>query len=970
MLSHLWFPHAWKRASVAVLLAGSVVGSVVAGTPAQAAATRAEDESLTPEQAASAEAQRTGRPVEVVALRTEDETVVANPDGSFTSDVTAGPQRVRLAGDTWADIDPTLVRHADGSVTPRASAVDLTLSRGGDEPLIRLADDDKAMVLDWPGRLPTPVLDGTAAKYEEVLPGVDLRVEAGSTGYTYVLIVKSAQAAENPALASVEMDVRGEGVTVRTAEGGGLEAVDAAGEPVFAGAAPAMWDSSGERVPLRSARSALAQDGPVVVDDGAGAVDQAAGPTSGDRTAEMPLSVADGKLAVVPDQDLLRGPDTTYPVYLDPSSSITRSDWNYVSEAHKSTEYHKFKDDEGVGYCYREGSAVCSTSGYVNRMYFKFKPVAADWDDRVVDKAVFRAYETFSFTCTASWVDLHLVDDTKVNSGTNWNNKPADGDLMVDRKVAYGRGSSCNPDSDPSWVEFSDNKEETDENLTKTVAARVKAGKAIAFSLAAKDENDPNSWKRFEGDNATLSVTYRSRPGKPFSERMTAPDKSCVTGAGRPFLPNDKPVLVAGASDPDSANLSVRFELTDVTTGKVVQTTTDGPKAYRAGDKYVDYKAQVSPDMVHGHTYKWHAIAKDDKLESLVWSDWCEYSVDREKPNVSPAVTSTDFPTDAANKKPGEFGVVTFSANGVKDSAYGNDVDFYEWAIGDDNPRNKADTTTTGGSAQATITASTFGPNVLYVRSVDRAGNRSDVTRYVFRAIRPCDDPAAVTCSAADYVFDEGTGTTAADSSGKNHPVTLSGAEWVAGQRGATDAADRAVRLDGVADFASAASVVDTRQGFTVAAWVRPASLAKDMTVVSQAGAHNSGFTLGYDAERQRWVFTRYRHDNVNPAAGDRVEVVANMAEPPVAGQWTYLAGYFDPGKNLLTLYVDGQESAVANYTGTVWNATGGLQIGRAKVSDKWLEPFAGDVDDVRVYPGGLDAVDLDQLWRSSRPIA
>ncbi|MDP9819867.1 LamG-like jellyroll fold domain-containing protein [Spirilliplanes yamanashiensis] len=959
---------------LAGLAAGGPAHAEPPQPPAQPAAPAAADD-LTAEQAASAEAQRTGAPVEVLALRTEDEIVVANPDGSFTSEATAGPQRAQLADGSWQAVDPRLEPRG-GFIVPRVGAADLKLSDGGDTTLIRLADGDRAMVLDWPRPLPAPRVDGTVATYPEVLSGVDLRVQAASAGFSYVLVVKSAQAAKNAHLADITLNVRGEGLTVREAAGGGLEAVDGAGEPVFSGAAPAMWDSSGERKPPKTpdVPNGLPDDhgtAPVVVNDGAGPIDQAAAPTPGDRTADLPMTVTDGQVAVVPDPALLRGTDTTYPVYIDPAASITKSDWNYVSEDRPGTKYHKFDDDEGVGFCYRQGSAVCSTSGYVNRMYFKFTPTKSHWTERVVDKVVFRAYETFSFTCSPSWIDLHLVDETKVNANLTWNNKPSDGDLMVDRKVAYGRGSSCDPDSDPSWVEFADNADETDENLTKTVRPRLAAGRAVAFSLAAKDEKDPNSWKRFEGDNATLSVTYRSRPSKPFGERMTAPDKPCVTGAGRPFLPNDKPVLVAQATDPDSQNISVRFVLTDVTTGKDVQTTTDGPKAFKASGKNVDYKAQVSPDLVHGHTYRWRAIAKDDKLESLSWSDFCEYSVDREKPNAVPAVTSTDFPTDAANKKPGEPGKVVFAANGVKDSAYGNDVAYYEWAIGDDNPQNKAVPAATGGTAEATVTASTFGPNVLYVRSVDRAGNRGDVARYVFRAVRPCDDPAAVACSAADYLFDETTGTTAADTSGKNRPLTLAGVDRVDGQQAtATDRTDRAVRFDGVADSASGASVVDTRQGFTVAAWVRPTALGRDMTVVSQAGAHNSGFTLGYAADRQRWVFGRYRHDAVNPAATDLVEVAANTMEPPAVNQWTYLVGYFDPGKNLLTLYVDGQEAGVATYTGTVWNAGGGLQLGRAKANDKWVEPFAGDVDDLRVYPGGLDAVDIDQLWRSSRPVA
>src|SRR4051794_14853633 len=94
VLPDLWFPHAWKRASAAILVVGSVALGVAVDIPAQAAPGPVGDPAAapavgadgpTPEQAASAQAQRTGAPVEVVALRTEDEIVVANPDGSFTT---------------------------------------------------------------------------------------------------------------------------------------------------------------------------------------------------------------------------------------------------------------------------------------------------------------------------------------------------------------------------------------------------------------------------------------------------------------------------------------------------------------------------------------------------------------------------------------------------------------------------------------------------------------------------------------------------------------------------------------------------------------------------------------------------------------------------------------------------------------------------------------------------------------------
>lgn len=56
------------------------------------------------------------------------------------------------------------------------------------------------MSLGWPGLLPEPRLDGATATYPEVFNGVDLRLTADAEGFQRVLVVKSAEAAANPAL--------------------------------------------------------------------------------------------------------------------------------------------------------------------------------------------------------------------------------------------------------------------------------------------------------------------------------------------------------------------------------------------------------------------------------------------------------------------------------------------------------------------------------------------------------------------------------------------------------------------------------------------------------------------------------------------------------------------------------------------------------------------------------------------------
>lgn len=923
---------------------------------------------LSPAEQASKEAQATGQRVEVVAERAEDELVYANPDGSFTSEITAGPQRVERTDGSWADIDPTLVRRPDGSVGPRAAVVDLSFSGGGSTDLVSLGDEGASMSLGWQGKLPAPTLAGPVATYADVLPGVDLKMRASSVGYSYVMVVKNAEAAANPELTKLRLAVKAEGVRMRQNADGGLAAVDDSGATRFEGVQPTMWDSAGgSSAPAPGfAASTTPVGGPAPAP-----ADPAAGPSAGDQVADVDLAVSASSLTLVPDADLLRSPDTVYPVYIDPDATIKKTDWVYVSSDHPSTEYHNFDDDEGVGRCSNWGGYLCSSDPYTNRMYFKFTPKATDWDERVVTKAGFRAYETWSFSCTASWINLNLVDAAKVGSGTNWNNKPADGDLMVDRKVAYGRGKSCDPDAPASWVEFFDNKEETNENLTPTVRAKLASGAPIAFSLNAKDEGDGNSWKRFKGSNASLVVTYNTRPGKPYNERTVDPAMSCVTGANRPFLWNDPPTMVTNATDPDSQNISVTSYLHDssVSGNPIVQTTKVGPKAHTDGSgKAVDFKAPVTVKLTHGHLYKWHARSNDGSYDSVSYSDVCEFSTDFERPNATPAVSSTDFPTDSAVKKPGEPGTVTFSANGVDDSVYHNDVAYYEWAIGNDNPTNKAIPDAVGGDADATVSAATFGPNVLYARSVDRAGNRGELSRYVFRALRPCDDPATDSCAAAVYPLDETTGTTAADTSGKGRTLTLSGTDRVDGQQASAEPGDRALRFAGGADFATATPAVDTRQGFTALAWVRPSSLSADATVLSQVGTYGNGFALSYSAAAQRWVFSRNTADKATPTAADVVVATARTIDPPVAGRWTQIAATFNPATNRMAIFVDGEEVGTASYTGSVWNAAAGLQLGRAKTNGAWTGYFAGDIDDVRVFPGALDTGDLTRLWRDSRP--
>nr|WP_234357962.1 hypothetical protein [Streptomyces puniciscabiei] len=281
------------------------------------------------ETTASARAQASGEPVEVTADRTEYSTTKANPDGSFTLTQSTTPQRVKEKDGGWGAVDPVLERRADGRVAPKGAVVDLSFSGGGPgSDMIELGRDGRSVTLGWPGSLPTPTLDGATATYANVFDGVDLQLTATAESYREVLVVRTPEAARNPALEQVELTASGDGLSVVPGAGGGLRAIDEDGNAVFRGPAGQMWDSASD--------SGSGPQTQLLRTDAGGPVEgQAQGdpsqPGEGDTTAVLPVKVDDGAVAVHPDLDLLRGKNTVYPVYIDPSVGLGVSERTKIS---------------------------------------------------------------------------------------------------------------------------------------------------------------------------------------------------------------------------------------------------------------------------------------------------------------------------------------------------------------------------------------------------------------------------------------------------------------------------------------------------------------------------------------------------------------------------------------------------------------------------------------------------------------
>jgi len=198
--------HGLRAAGLTAALAALLLAyaAVPRGTavPAAPEMTPAADEPVRSSEAeAVAYARQIGSRVEIGAFRTENREVYANPDGSVTADEHAEPVRVARAG-RWVPVDATLVKADDGSIGPKAATIGLRLSGGGDGPLLTVERAGRTMTLSWPAKLPEPELEDTRATYPEVLPGVDLVINVGVSGFSHVLVIKTPEAAQDPGSSS------------------------------------------------------------------------------------------------------------------------------------------------------------------------------------------------------------------------------------------------------------------------------------------------------------------------------------------------------------------------------------------------------------------------------------------------------------------------------------------------------------------------------------------------------------------------------------------------------------------------------------------------------------------------------------------------------------------------------------------------------------------------------------------------
>jgi len=849
-----------------------------------------------------------GARVEVADRTTELSQTFVNPDGSMTSKVSNGPVRTKRGG-VWQAIDTTLEFRPDGSVGPKNALSEITLSGGGSRLIGKVGLKEGTFELKSPWPLPRPSLSGSTATYVDVLQGVDLVVDSTAEGLSYNLVVKTREAASNPALRSIKFPVTAGGLALRANRPGGPAYVDRSGRTVLSAGDAIMWDAAqsgaqGKQVGAARSSAKLVSDGP-----------------AGTHSTAMPLRGDATGLTMVPDAKLLTNPATVYPVVLDPVlKTITRASWAAAWQLYPTTSFYKTTHTLGVGFEDFEQHKIVRSFWQFDTTMFRGKKVLS---------ANFRAYEVHSANCTA-----HSVTVTRtapITTATTWNNQPAAQLAAGSKSFAHGYSSSC-PDA---FEEIP---------VTSSMADTATKGYTTStFRLTATNEADGLAWKQFSSFGE-LEVNYVTPPDVPRRLGLTDPAVGCDDSTSPVNVGSNNiqfgvtPVLMGNVNEGYSVYSEIYLYSTTGNSFRMLRTGLVAPGTPQT----VTIPSTDIPDgqLVHFRARTVYPYSSTGSLVSA-FTIYCYFKVDRSAPpapTVTAAYGSQNVPNCIGQTVCEEIAplgaAVTFT---IKAAAA--DVTRHEYWWQGQTARGSV----TGLNVVKALVPPQEGYNMLHVVSYDGASHAGSPRDYMIN-VKSASPPVG------SWSFDDPGGTTAADSAAAPHPLTLSGGaafDTAAGRDGGS------LRLDGVDDSAQTpVTPIDTSKSFTVSAWARLTS-TKEAVVVGSAGNISSAFELYYSLSLNRWVFLRFKSDTTTPVA-----VQAKSDEPGVIGAWTHIVGVYDAGLGKIQLYVNGRLQTAGNlaYPDSAWKATGPLTVGQGQYNDVFTNRFPGSVDSVQLWQRALDA--------------
>jgi len=212
------------------------------------------------------------------------------------------------------------------------------------------------------------------------------------------------------------------------------------------------------------------------------------------------------------------------------------------------------------------------------------------------------------------------------------------------------------------------------------------------------------------------------------------------------------------------------------------------------------------------------------------------------------------------------------------------------------------------------------------------------------------------------WQFDDGSGTTAADSSGNGETASLfNGVSWITGQ------IDNAISTNGTSQYASIPAIdLSSTQAVSWAAWVnRTYGTGVGALIEDSANfnASNTGFGFFPDDSPDCGIA-----NSMMTGVHGNVGYTLSCYTQPTSGVWHHVAAVYDKsqtGTKVISLYIDGvlQTPVLQMNTSTNTNSFGNDPIylfSRGGVSNF----AAGKIDDLRLFNAALTAAQIQQIYQ------
>lgn len=534
------------------------------------------------------QARQSGESVEVVSLRDEDSITIANPDGTTTMELYAGPAHAwdpeaAAAVDgtdpgAWVAIDTSL-EAGDVGLVPVAAAAEMAFSAGGSAPLASLSTEGVGLAIGWPTALPAPEVDGSVARYRQVLPNADLEVEALATGFKWRLILNRRPTGP----LTFDVPLTRMGLTAQQSTSGQLTLSDSRGNTVAVSDPATMWGAD---------------------------IDARTGDPT--RSAPVTTTLVNTKkgqvLRVTPDGAFLADPAVTLPITVDPSPSLTASADTFVQTTYANTSQWSSTE-------LRAGTSDGGTLKARSLVKFDVRALV----DKTITNADLRLWTTHSWSCTSATVTARRLTSA-FSSATVWSGQPA-ATTTGQGSASYAAGYS--PSCPDAWGSIP-----VDAIVTAWAGGAANNGFQVVASESAN-----SGWKKFNSIEAgtrppTLSVTYNTSPATPTS----------LFPASGAKVADLTPALTGTFSDPDGGTGTLNFEVARSSDSVVVAS---GNKTGVVSGSTGTWSPGTA--LASQTAHKWRVRANDG-TDTSAWTGWQNITPDTTAPGA-PSTSSTSHPS-------------------------------------------------------------------------------------------------------------------------------------------------------------------------------------------------------------------------------------------------------------------------------------------------------------------------------------